>query len=441
MKNNLLVVLVTLVLLFSIGFGIFIGAYLFFEQHKGIIFSGVMIEGYNFGGLTKKQARKRLDKLAEPLLKTPLVLEGDNDKWLLRPEDIEIRLKSEEVLNKAFGVGRRGNLLERAISVWHSSKYGRNLEVEVDYNEKKVTEILRQISNTINIKPSNAYLDLETGVVINAQIGKRLNIKESRDRIISRFNNLEDIPVKLVIEEKEPEVDDQKLKELNLTNQLSSYETSFSTKKENRVHNIELAAQKVNATFLKSGEVFSFNQVVGNRNLVTGFKRAVEIVNQEFVTGVGGGVCQVSSTLYNSVLLGDFKVIERHNHSRPVGYVSLGRGATVYNNYLDFRFENSSSYPIMILATVIGNRLKVAIMGQGRNYKVKISTSELEILNYDRVKKKAELEKRKLVKKGKNGYRVKIIKKVFAGNKLIRKELISQDVYQPIDEVIKVPTK
>lgn len=441
MKNSLLAVLITLVLLFSIGLGIFIGSYFFFKQHEDVIFSGVMIEGYDFGGLTKRQAKEHLDKLTEPLLQEPLVLEGDNDKWLLRPNDIELRFKREEVLKQAFRVGRRGNLLERGIAVWQTAEYGKNLAVKISYNEDKLDEKLHQIADEVNIGSSNAYLDLETEEVISSQLGKRLRLEESKQKIISRFNNFKKIPVKLVIEKKKPEVNRQKLREWNLTNQLSRYKTGFDTKQENRIHNLKLAAQKINATLLKPGEVFSFNQTVGRRSLKNGFKQATEIVNQEFVTGVGGGVCQVSSTLYNAVLLGNLKVLERHNHSRPVGYIPLGRGATVYNGYLDFKFKNTSSDPIMILAKVIENSLKIAIMGQSKDYQVEISTSQPKVLDYDQVMKKSKMEERRVVKEGKQGYQVKVIKKVVVDNKLINKEIISRDIYQPIDEVIKIPAK
>ncbi|ADL11696.1 VanW family protein [Acetohalobium arabaticum] len=441
MKNSLLAALVALTLLFSIGLGIYIGSYFFFKQHEDVIFSGVMIEGYDFSGLTKKQAKERLKKLTEPLLQEPLVLERDNDKWLLRPDDIELKFKNRGALNKAFGIGRSGTLLQRSIAVWQSAEYGKSLTVDISYNEDKLDEKLQQIANEVNISSSNAYLDLETEELISFQLGKRLRLEESKQKIISRFNNFKKIPVKLVIEKKVPEVNREKLKEWNLTNQLSSYKTSFDTEKENRVHNIKLAAQKINATLLKSGEVFSFNQTVGRRSLKNGFKQATEIVNQEFVTGVGGGVCQVSSTLYNAVLLGDLKVLERHNHSRPVGYIPLGRGAAIYNGYLDFKFKNTSSDPIMILAKVLENSLEIAIMGQSKDYQIEISTSQPKVLDYGQVKKKAKVEERKVVKEGKQGYQVKVVKKIIVDNELINKEIISQDVYQPVDKVIKVPVK
>ena len=444
MKKAWQISLIILLLLFSIGVGTTLGMHIFFKQNQNIIFSGVTIEGYNFSGLNRAEAKERLKKITKPILNKDIILEGEEDSWLLDPGSIKLKFKIEEAVNKAFAIGRKGNLVQRSIEVWQTDKYGEEIDLRMSYSDKILEEELVAIGKEINSSMKNAYMDLETKQVIKAKHGRKLNIEKSKMKIVKRLSNLEDLPIRLVIEEIKPEVNEEDLKELGLTNQISTYLTEFNTTKKGRVENIKLASQKINGTLLKPGESFSFNDRVGPRTLATGFKEAIEIVNQEFVTGIGGGVCQVSSTLYNAVLLGDFKVLVRQNHSRPVSYVPLGRGATVYYDYLDFEFKNNTSAPIMILSKVKGNRLRMSIMGQERDYQVEIFTSEPEVIEYEEVKKvdpSLQSDEQKLVRRGKNGYRVIVKKRIISNNQVLKEVIVSEDRYQPVDQIIKVTGK
>jgi len=444
MKKVWQISLIILLLLFSIGVGTILGMHIFFKQNQNIIFSGVTIEGYNFSGLNRAEAKERLKKITKPILNKDIILEGEEDSWLLDPGSIKLKFKIEKAVNKAFAIGRKGNLVQRSIEVWQTDKYGEEIDLRMSYSDKILEEELMAIGKEINSSMKNAYMDLETKQVIKAKHGRKLNIEKSKMKIVKRLSNLEDLPIRLVIEEIKPEVNKEDLKELGLLNQISTYLTEFNTTKKGRVENIKLASQKINGTLLKPGESFSFNDRVGPRTLATGFKEAIEIVNQEFVTGIGGGVCQVSSTLYNAVLLGDFKVLVRQNHSRPVGYVPLGRGATVYYDYLDFEFKNNTSAPIMILSKVKGNRLRMSIMGQERDYQVEIFTSEPEVIEYEEVKKvdpSLQNDEQKLVRRGKNGYRVTVKKRIISNNQVLKEVIVSEDRYQPVDQIIKVTGK
>ncbi|SKA01642.1 VanW family protein [Selenihalanaerobacter shriftii] len=444
MKTAPQILLVIFLLIVTIGAGAMIGAHLFLEQNQDVIFSGVRIEGYDFSGLNRTEAVEYLKEITEPILNNPIVLEGRNNSWLLAPHKIELDFKKETAINEAFKIGRRGNILTKSIEIWKTARDGYDIQLELTYNEKKLKDRLKKISRKVNSEYKNAYLDLGTGKVIDGKKGRKLNIKKSKNKIIGRLAELEDLPIRLVIEEKDARVNKEEVKKLGLMNQLSFYVTVFDIEDKNRVKNIKEASQRINGLLLMPGEVFSFNEVVGPRTLKAGFKEAIEIVNQEFVSGVGGGICQISSTLYNSVLLSNLKVVERQNHSRPVGYVSLGRGATVYYDYLDFKFKNNLSIPIMILSKVIKDRIIVSIMGESQNYEVQISTSEPEILEYKKIKKQDSSlkdDQQKLVREGRNGYSVVVKKRVLINGEVVNESIVSKDIYQPIDEVINVSAK
>jgi vancomycin resistance protein YoaR len=150
----------------------------------------------------------------------------------------------------------------------------------------------------------------------------------------------------------------------------SQFYTSYPTSSEERKSNILLAAKSLNGTLVASGEEFSFNLTVGERTVKRGYKTAKIIVGGEFVDGVGGGVCQVSTTLYNAVLLAGLKIIEYHPHSLPVSYVAPSFDAMVNSAWADFRFINDTKNPIIIITSADGERLTIKIYGQKLEEKI-----------------------------------------------------------------------
>lgn len=147
---------------------------------------------------------------------------------------------------------------------------------------------------------------------------------------------------------REKYVDKMDLKEEKV---LGFYYTSMEGSSEGRIHNIEKAVRRINGEKINPNQIFSYNQEVGNANLEDeGWKQAGVIMNGQLVDGFGGGICQVSSTLYNAVLEAGLTVVERHSHSKTVGYVPVGQDATVAYGLLDFQFANPFDFPVKIKA-------------------------------------------------------------------------------------------
>ena len=140
------------------------------------------------------------------------------------------------------------------------------------------------------------------------------------------------------------------------------YKTSFNPGEKNRTINLKLAAAAINGQIIQPGKTFSFNKTVGPRTRERGYLEATIFVGGKKEQGLGGGICQVSSTLYNAVLNSKLKVVERHTHSLPVTYVPTGKDATVSYGYLDFRFQNNRNYPVKIQAVVNKNTLDIAFV-------------------------------------------------------------------------------
>lgn len=148
---------------------------------------------------------------------------------------------------------------------------------------------------------------------------------------------------------------------------IASYSTNYGGSTSNRCANITNAASKINNKILAPGEVFSFNQTVGRRSIANGFYTAKEYANGQTVDGIGGGTCQVTSTLYNAVLYADLSVVSRLNHMFPVGYCPIGQDATVSDSGIDFKFVNNMDYPVKISAYTSGYTVTVSIIGTQRD--------------------------------------------------------------------------
>lgn len=193
----------------------------------------------------------------------------------------------------------------------------------------------------------------------------------------------------------------------------AEFYTSYNKSSMERKNNIKIASKKINDYFLDVGYEFSFNKVVGARTEKNGFKQAKIIVNGKFVDGIGGGVCQVSTTLYNAVLLAGLKVTEYHAHSLPVSYVAPSFDAMVNSGYADLKFVNTTSMPIIIKSTADGERIKISIYGEKMKEKYvreSIITGEVvapkeEILIDEKLEYPDLLEgEQKVINYSKNGY-------------------------------------
>jgi vancomycin resistance protein YoaR len=170
-------------------------------------------------------------------------------------------------------------------------------------------------------------------------------------------------PVQVQIIRTNPTVTADLLRANIFTGTLASYSTKYNAKKENRSHNVALAARKINGVVLAPGDEFSYNDVVGRRTVANGFLNAPVYENGKSVDGIGGGVCQVSTTLYSAALYADMGIVSRTNHSLPVSYAPLGQDATVADGAIDFKFKNTTDYPVKIAASAVNGTITVELIG------------------------------------------------------------------------------
>jgi vancomycin resistance protein YoaR len=231
------------------------------------------------------------------------------------------------------------------------------------------------VAYSYNEKPKDAHLEIRNGAaqVVAEQLGRTLDVPQSTKLIQQKyFPGLAEVNV--VAKTREP-----KIKAADLQGQdviLGKYTTRFNPDDEGRTANVKLATLAVDGKVLMPGDVFSLNRSTGERTPAKGYQVAkifVKLPDEEkakIVDGVGGGVCQVSSTLYNAVRVADDKsgghleVVERYHHSLPVHYVPDGMDATVAWPYKDFRFRNDYSFPIYLRTEINGSHLMISVWGR-----------------------------------------------------------------------------
>lgn len=213
----------------------------------------------------------------------------------------------------------------------------------------------------------------------------------------------------------------------------------------NRTTNLKLAANKINGTVLMPGEEFSYNKTLGERTIQAGYKEAATFSNGEVVNGLGGGICQISSTLYDAVVFANLDVTVRRNHQFVTSYLPAGKDATVVWGSQDFKFKNSRKYPIRIEATVSGGYATVNIWGikEDVEYDISIETRKIATIQYTTqyIQDPSLPVGKEVVKQaGNNGRKVEAYKVMKKDGKVVSSTLLSRDTYNAMKRIIKVGT-
>ena len=250
----------------------------------------------------------------------------------------------------------------------------KNRTLDIATVSKQPSEInIEKIYNEIYKEPVDAYYTQNPFAVYPSENGLdfAISLDEAKEMLLEE-NSEYIIPLQILY----PSVTTNMIGTEAFPDMLSTYSTRYSTRDRDRTTNLQLAASKINGTVLIPGETFSYNQVVGERTIAAGYKEAPIYVEGEVVDGLGGGICQITSTLYNAVLYANLEIVERSNHQFVPSYVTASRDATVVYGSIDFKFKNNRDYPIKLVCSVSGGIAKFDIYGlrTDNEYEVEISS-------------------------------------------------------------------
>lgn len=438
--NKKLVLLLFVVLIFLV-----VCFYFIYVLNVKTFYKGIYIDGTDISGLSINRAKLLLESGAlENYDNQEFIIRYGELSWKLTSKDIELALNEDESLNLAYMIGRKGNILNRLNQIISLRFNSINIKPVIKYKTEKVRILLQNIKNQIDRPEKNAAINFENGEIsfehevvgLHVPIDKNIQLVENRI-IEKKFGT-----IALFVEEKTPEISYNDIK--NIDGVISSFKTNFNPLDENRSHNIRLGCERIDRTILMPNDIFSMNQSLGPRTLKNGYREAPVIFKNELVPGTGGGVCQITSTLYNTVLLSKNDVIQRTHHSWPLGYVEPGRDATIAEDYIDFKFQNTTGYPIAIKTRVTGGTLEIIMLGKKinkdlivrlKNEIIEVYQPEEEIVIDNSVPDYEKI----VVRKARTGMKVLLFRETYdKKGELLNKEKISEDIYKPVNGQIKV---
>lgn len=476
------------------------------------IISGVKIEGIDVSGLTREQAKEKINAVYEEKNQKDIVLKYGEYETTITPQLIDTNYDIDKATKKAISLGRDSNIVINNYNILFAKIGRKNIEVDMTINEDEAKTTIESISSNLPgaVVESDYYVEDNKLIITKGNEGIKIDteslikkIKDKLKNIISKQEYIE-IPVinttpekidiekihnevykevqnayltqdpvtihpevegkdfnideakALLNEEKEkyeipliitkPEVTTAQIGAEAFPDLLATYSTKYDASNINRATNLELACEKINDKVVLAGETFSYNKTLGERTIAAGYKEAKVYENGEVVDGIGGGICQVSSTLYNSVLKANMEVTERRNHQFVTSYTPEGRDATVVYGMTDLKFKNTRKYAIKIKATCSNGIVTISIYGikEDNEYTVSFSTETISTIPYtvkyindSSLKKGTE----KVKQVGANGmitetYIIKSLNGV-----VVSRELLSKDTYNAMQRIILRGTK
>lgn len=245
--------------------------------------------------------------------------------------------------------------------------------IELQTTQQSPAKIdIDKIYSEVHKEATDASFEPETHKITSAENGIDFDVDKAK-QIVETADSECTIPLKIL----KPNITNNMIGEEAFPDLLASYSTKYAASNRNRTTNLRLAAEKINGTVLLPGEIFSYNNVVGERTISAGYKDAAIYLNGQVVDGLGGGICQISTTLFNAVLFSNLEIIELYNHQFVPSYATAGRDATVVYGVKDFKFKNSRNYAIKINCSVANGVASFQIWGykQEPEYEVNVSAS------------------------------------------------------------------
>ena len=294
-----------------------------------------------------------------------------------------------------------------------------------------------KIYEEVYTEPQDAYYTTDPFQIYPHQNGIDFNVEEAKALL---KEDKEEYVIELTITE--PEILTNEIGTEAFPDLLSSFSTKYDQTNVSRSTNLTLAASKINGAVVMPGEVFSYNQTVGKRTVEAGYKNANGFAGGRVVPMLGGGICQVSSTLYDAVVYANLNIVERHNHMFQATYVEPGKDATVVYGSLDFKFENTRKYPVMIQASAQSGLLQVKIFGvrEEVEYEIEIETKVLSYTPYSVIYEtdsSLAAGKERVAQYGIQGCKSITYKVIKQNGVEIERIVLSSDTYDPQNKIIK----
>ncbi len=410
------------------------------------IAEGVTAAGVSLGGLTVPEAVEALEQAAATIQSETVTLEYGEDEWTATRAELGVRVDAQATAAAALEVGHTGSPL----GAWRERREAKARGVEValrtDVDEELLHETLAKLAGAIERKPEPAEVSFDRAThaisVSKDVVGRELDVDATREALTSAMDDLSRsvIPIQLRESRTDPTYED--LRHINCV--LGSFTTKYSMGEASRASNIALAASMLDRVFMRPGEQISYNTVVGERTAERGYKMAHVYAEGEVRDGLGGGICQVSTTLYNAALLSGLSIVRRSPHMMPVAYVDTGRDATVdYATGIDLILRNDLPHTVQLLTFAGDGTLTCLFLGSSEDKpeKVAIERTGVSVTEFETVEQldeDAEPGSRVEKQQGRRRFTATVWRVIKRPGQEEKRECLSSDVYAGRNQIVIV---
>lgn len=312
--------------------------------------------------------------------------------------------------------------------------------IEIPVETKTPQEIdIDKIHSEVYQEPQDAYYTKEPFTVHPEVEGIDFDVEKAKEIIASEVKD--EYVIELIITK--PKVTIEDIGTEAFPDRLSTFSTRYDASDKDRTTNLVIACQKLNGKVIMPGETFSYNATLGPRTYAAGYRNGKIYENGQVVDGLGGGICQISSTLYNAALMSDMEIVERRNHQFVTSYVSEGRDATVVYGATDFKFKNTRTYPVRLVASAKGGVATVSVYGikeADREYTYSFRTDPISTIPYTtKYIEDSSLSagQEVVTQKGANGLVCKTYMTKMLNGKIVSTKLLSTDTYSAMQKIVK----
>lgn len=326
----------------------------------------VYVNGVSYAGLTKEEGFAKAAASKEEWLNAVYTFSYGEYSWPFTRASVNADMDYETRLEQAWNLGHIGSVFERKRDIEMIAKTPIHITVEATYDDSLVNAFIDQISATIDIAPVDAVVisDAEQPVVLTeSQTGLQVNRDQLKNQIINLITT-DEVDTALPVETVFPAINSDDVS----FQVIGKFSTDVSFRNRRSRTNVRLALNAFNGITVQPGETISFNDLVGERTVANGFQEATEFAGDVTTLGIGGGVCQASTTLYNALVMSGMTITDRHQHSMTVSYVEPSLDAMVSWPKKDLKFKNNTQYPIYIYTSVTDEKATVTIYGHRPEY-------------------------------------------------------------------------
>ena len=477
------------------------------------IISGVKIEGIEVSGLSKDEARIKLETIYTEKVQKEIPIKYNEFESSINPTMIELKYNIDKAVDEAINVGRNNNIFVNNYNILFTLLGKKDINLEMSINEEATKKVIQDIGANLPgiVIESSYYIEGENLIITKGKEGIQIDteglltkIKENLDSP-NISNDYIEIPVTQKVPEpididkihseiykevqdayytKDPfeihpevegvdfnveeakamiQAEDKEEYTIKLTitkpkvtvndigteafpDKLGTFTTRYDARDKDRTTNLIIACQKLNNQVVLAGDTFSYNKTLGERTIAAGYKNAKVYENGQVVDGIGGGICQISSTLYNAVVDANLSIVERRNHQFVTSYVAAGKDATVVYGMTDFKFKNTRKYPIKIIATAQNGIATISIYGNKEEVEYDVTLEVKQLSTIPTTTKYVEdsslpVGTEKVKQAGANGVKTETYLVKSLNGKVVSREVISRDTYNAMQRIVLKGTK